>query len=270
MHDRHTNRERYFQEQVTTTRNFVIPYIEEVRKISSEMTIAEIGCGEGGNLLPFLDLGCKCIGIDLAANKIENGRVFFENHPQKDNLTLIAEDIYNIQPSSEMKFDVVIMRDTIEHIPNQEVFLANLKSFLHPNALIFFAFPPWRMPFGGHQQVCSSKLLSRLPYYHILPNFIYISLLKAFKESSDKIEGLKEVKDTGISIGRFQGIMKRLNYKINKHTYYFINPNYEVKFKLKTRKVWGIFSIPWLRDFYTTTYYVVVSENTSKNQKINS
>ena len=47
MHDRHQNRERYFNEQVFTTTNFVIPYLEEVMKISPEITVAD-------NKKPFL------------------------------------------------------------------------------------------------------------------------------------------------------------------------------------------------------------------------
>jgi len=34
----------------------------------------------------------------MAANKIENGKKFYENHPLKSNLTLIAADIYDINP----------------------------------------------------------------------------------------------------------------------------------------------------------------------------
>lgn len=92
---------------------------------------------------------------------------FFENHPYKDKLTLIAEDIYKVYPDTLPKFDLVVMRDTIEHIPNQKKFLEELKKFLKPNAKVFLAFPPWRMSFGGHQQVCESKFLRLLPYFHL-------------------------------------------------------------------------------------------------------
>lgn len=260
MHDRHQNRERYFNEQVFTTTNFVIPYLEEVMKISPEITVAEIGCGEGGNLKPFLDLGCKVVGIDLATNKINNAKKFFANHPHAQNALFIDEDIYNVNPSDFPTFDLVIMRDTIEHIPRQEVFLENLKKFLSPTGKVFFAFPPWRMPFGGHQQVCKSNFLSKLPYFHLLPNFMYVGLLKLFGESKKTIEGLLEIKETGISIHRFEKILANCNYQINKETYYFINPNYEIKFKLKTRVLPVLFNIPHFKDFFTTAVYCVISK----------
>ncbi len=261
MHDRHTNRERYFNEQVFTTTNYVIPYLKGLMDITTETTVAEIGCGEGGNLLPFLDLGCKIIGIDLAVNKIENAKKFFDNHPNKDLATFIAEDIYKVNPADYPQFDLIIMRDAIEHIPNQEVFLENLKQFLSPKGIVFFAFPPWRMPFGGHQQICRNRYLSKLPYFHLLPNFLYVGMLKIFGETQQTIDSLIEIKDTGISISRFERIVKNCNYKVDKKTYFMVNPNYEIKFKLKTRILPRIMNIPHFRDFFTTTMYCVISKN---------
>ncbi|MBI3239478.1 MAG: class I SAM-dependent methyltransferase, partial [Flavobacteriia bacterium] len=138
MYERHTNRERYFQEQVFTTEKHVIPYIQEVMKLTPNLVVAEIGCGEGGNLKPFLDLGCKVIGIDLSESKIANGEVFFAEHPLKANLTLVAQDIYEVSPDTFHRFDLVIMRDTIEHIHDQDKFMEYLKQFLNPGGKVFF------------------------------------------------------------------------------------------------------------------------------------
>ena len=35
------------------------------------MNILEIGCGDGGNLLPFTELGCNTTGVDLSAGRIK-------------------------------------------------------------------------------------------------------------------------------------------------------------------------------------------------------
>ena len=154
------------------------------------------------------------------------------------------------------------MRDVIEHIHFQEKFMSYVKKFLNPNGKFFLAFPPWYNPFGGHQQICKSKILSALPYYHILSKRIYKGILNLFNEDKDRIQGLLEVKETGISIERFQKILSDNNYKIEKKYFYFINPNYEIKFGLKPRKQLSfISSIPLLRNFVTTSCYYVVSIN---------
>jgi hypothetical protein len=85
--------------------------------------------------------------------------------------------------------------------------------------------------------------------------------LKAFGESDATIKGLLEIKETGISIERFEQILKHENYKTEKRVFYFINPNYETKFGIKPRKqIKLISSIPWLRNFFTTAMYYVVSK----------
>ena len=62
------------------------------------------------------------------------------DHPHLDKLTLIAEDIYNIEPAP---FDLIILRDVIEHIHNQERFMGFLKRFIAPGGVVFFGFPAW-------------------------------------------------------------------------------------------------------------------------------
>jgi hypothetical protein len=80
-----------------------------------------------------------------------------------------------------------------------------------------------------------------------------------FSERLDTINSLFEVKETGISIDRFERIIKESKYIIEKKDLYFINPNYEVKFGLKPRKLFiEIARIPYLRDIVTTSYYCLL------------
>ncbi|OYT10650.1 MAG: SAM-dependent methyltransferase [Bacteroidetes bacterium 4572_112] len=259
MQERHTNRKLYFDEQDYTTKKYVIPFIEDTMKIDTNTSILEIGCGEGGNLKPFVDMGFKrVVGIDLSELKIENAKNFYEEHEYKDNIEFIAQDIYDITDFE--KFDIIIMRDVIEHIHNQERFMKFVKNFLKPSSKFFLAFPPWMNPFGGHQQACKSRVLSKLPYFHILPKPLFKLLLKIAGEEQYMIDAMLEVKETGLTIERFERILKKNDYKIDKRIYYLINPNYEVKFKLKLREQFALIAaIPYFRDFFTTTSYYVIS-----------
>ena len=259
MQDRHSNRDQYFKEQGITTKKYVIPYAAAFKPITKDTKVLEIGCGKGGNLLPFLEMGCQCTGIDISEGDIEFAGQNLEEYVTNGQLTLIANDIYKVETGSTGKFDFIFMKDVIEHIPNQEKFMPFLKNFLNPDGCILFAFPPWYMPFGGHQQVCKSKLASTLPYYHILPEFIYRSILKLFGESEATIEGLVDIKNTGISIERFEKILTKEQFKVIRKTTYFINPNYEIKFGLKPKKVVFPFDrISFLRNFYTTCMYYLI------------
>lgn len=261
MQDRHLDKSKYFSEQTITTEKYVMPFIADTIDVSNEKSVLEIGCGEGGNLVAFLETGCKrVVGVDISEGKINNAHRFFADHPKKENISFIAANIYDV--SNIGKFDIIILRDVIEHIHGQEEFMKFLGKFLNPNAKIFFGFPPWQNPFGGHQQICRSKILSKLPFFHILPKPIYRFILKLFKETDSRIKDLLEIKDTRISIERFERIVKATGYDIDKKCYYFINPNYEIKFGLKPRKALKIFSaIPYFRNYFITAVYYVISLN---------
>ena len=261
MQKRHGDRDQYFKEQGITTKKYVIPYAAHHRALTESSTILEIGCGKGGNLVPFLEMGCKCTGIDISAGDIEFAGVNLQNYVINGQLSLVASDIYKVDIKSVGKFDFIFMKDVIEHIPNQEKFMSFLKNFLNPNGSILFAFPPWYMPFGGHQQVCRNKYGSKLPYYHILPESLYKIILKFFGESDVTIEGLIDIKNTGISIERFERILQKEEYTTIKKTAYFINPNYEIKFGLKPKKViFPLDKIYFLRNFYTTCMYYLIKK----------
>ncbi len=260
MHDRHQNRKRYFLEQEKATREEVIPYLAQHINISEDMRVLEIGCGEAGNLKPFLDMGCDCVGVDISKARIENARKFYADHLAREKIKFISNDIYKVGAEDIGTFDFLMMRDVIEHIPGQEKFMNYVKRFMKPSGKFFLGFPPWYMPFGGHQQICKSKVLSMLPYFHILPKSIYKSIL-ALGEDERRIEELLEIKDTGISIERFERIIGQENYRVINRTLYLINPNYRIKFHLKPRKQLPIVrEIPFIRNFVTTCAYYILSK----------
>lgn len=259
MQERHKDRSLYFKEQGVTTQKYVVPYVNAVKKIDKNSRVLEVGCGEGGNLSPFLDMGCEVVGVDISSSQIEKAKEYLHEANYK-NWQVIARDIYKVTPDEIGQFDLIFLRDVIEHIPNQEEFFKIIKSFLKEDGVIFFGFPPWRMPFGGHQQICQSKFLSLFPFFHILPYGIYKGILKLFGEDDQTIESLIEIKDTGISISRFNRLIKREKFKVLKQTYYLINPNYETKFGLKERILPAVFKVPHLCDFYTTAIYCIIKK----------
>jgi cyclopropane fatty-acyl-phospholipid synthase-like methyltransferase len=263
MQERHRDRQKYFEEQSLTTLRHVVPYLTQTNSLKAGMRILEIGCGEGGNLAPLLELGCEVVGVDYVASRIALAEKQFEKHPLRNKLTLEVADIYDWNPERPI-FDLIIMRDVIEHIHDQDRFMGIVKRFMHSESHFFLAFPPWQNPFGGHQQICSNRWLSKLPYYHLLPKFLYKSILKLAGESPKTVDDLLEIKETGISLERFERICSARRFEIVDRTWWFINPNYEIKFGLRPRKIWSFAGLfPYFRNFYITCGYYIL-KNTEK------
>jgi len=258
----HTDPEVYFTHQYEHARDFVLPFISEYFPIKPGMEVLEIGCGEGGVLKAFLEKDCQCLGIDLSPDKIREGEKLLTEYLKAGKMQFIAQDIYEVETEKLLtgRFDLIVLKDTIEHIFHQEKITGHLKSFLRPGGMIFYGYPPWFMPFGGHQQITQSKLLSRLPYYHLLPAFLYRYVLQLFGESKACVQELLEIKSTGISTARFERLHTKSGYRIVGRCLYFINPIYAWKFGLKPRILPGwLGRIPYLRDFFCTSAWYMVT-----------
>lgn len=113
MQQRHENRKTYFQELATTSELHFLPYIHRFTSVTPQSRILEIGCGEGGNLVPFARIGCRVTGIDLSENRIRQARQFFQE--ERLPATFIASDIFQIIQLEEA-FDIILIHDVIEHI----------------------------------------------------------------------------------------------------------------------------------------------------------
>ncbi len=261
MQDRHTDRERYFKELASTSGAYYMDYVRTQKDFGYGSRILEIGCGEGGNLLPFARAGCDVTGLDLSENRIRQARMFFERAGAEGTF-LHRNFLYAETPPEEELFDVILIHDVIEHVeqPHKAAFVMHTKRFLKPDGVIFWAFPAWQMPFGGHQQICRSGICARMPFVHLLPDALYKRLLKACGESDARVEELLSIKKSRMTTEAFERLCRQCGYKIADRTLWLINPHYKEKFHLPAVKLGRAFSaIPYVRNFLSTScFYLVV------------
>lgn len=253
MQARHLDRQTYFNESAHTTRNHYIGYVEKFIRLNSETRVLEIGCGEGGNLLPFAEKGCRVTGIDCVDCRIAQARKFFSATGYDSDFR--AVNFFDM-PTGD-RYDVILIHDVIEHIEDKTSFLRHLKLFLAREGIVFWGFPAWQMPFGGHQQICHGKIAPVLPFIHLLPNFLYSGLLTILGEKVC-IKELLETKRCGISIERFEKQVTENGFQIMDRQLWFINPHYEQKFRLQPRKLASCISkIKYFRNFCATSCFYI-------------
>lgn len=260
MQQRHLDRQQYFQELAATSRNFYISYLQPFVRLTAGTRVLEIGCGEGGNLLPFAETGCQATGIDISPQRIKEASQFFQLAGRQADF--ICHDFMQVEaPSDEdLRYDLILVHDVIEHIepPCKPSFMAHIKPFLKAGGIVFFGFPAWQNPFGGHQQI-SYGLASKLPFIHLLPAPLYEALLRRSGADQQKIAELRGIRRSRMTIEHFERLAQASNYDIVKRTLWLINPHYQQKFHLKPRRLWPIFaSIPIVRNYYTTSAFYLL------------
>jgi len=263
MYDFHRDKERYFTIQTENARDFVIPFIESAVLTLKEQKgrVLEIGCGEGGVLQAFLDKGYTCVGVERNMEKYTIAHKWMSESINNGSLKLFFKDIHHTT-IEELggKFDVIVLKDVIEHLHNRPQILKYMATLLTKNGVIFLGFPPWQMPYGGHQQMCVSKI-GQTPYIHLLPRCLYRWILRKAKEDQETIDELMDVVSTRISIEKFMRLCRKTNYTIRSKKFYLINPIYRWKFNLKPREQFRfIRALPFFRNFVTTCVYYLIEQ----------
>lgn len=222
----------YWKYQYNLSKDFILPYLRSLNFEPSGKSICEIGSAEGGVLFAFAEEGAKfCLATDIEQSRLTAGEIIAQSFglPISFRLHNIISD--DVPEDWKEVFDLVILRDVIEHLEKPEIALQNIYKLLKRNGLLYVTFPPYYSPFGGHQHQVQN-LPSKIPFLHWLPK----ALLKVIIQNGRPAD-VKEVlrlKDIRLTISKFKRIIRSTNYEIVKTEYYLIRPVYKYKFGLKS------------------------------------
>lgn len=260
MQKRHTDRERYFIESSQTSAEYYIPYINGFHPITAGCRVLEVGCGEGGNLLPFAGAGCAVTGVDLCEGRIRQARAFFAHRGVTGCFTCCDFLAYPVPETDAGRFDVILLHDVIEHVGDKQTFLARVMRFLKPDGILFVAFPAWQMPFGGHQQICRHPFWSRVPFFHLLPLRVYRFVLWRMARENDRtIAELMDIRRCRTPTELFESVAARVPARIMNRQLWLVNPHYRQKFGLRPRRLNAFVSrLPRFRDYFSTSCFYLL------------
>ena len=142
MFEFHGDRRRYFDIQVNNTRKYVIPFIEQHKPVLPGTRVLEIGCGEAGVLKAFTDMGCVGVGVELDEPRLINAREWMQDELQAGKVSFVSKDIYKVNAQQEFNgtFDIIILKDVIEHIHDHFTtrFVQDLQLILIIRSICFF------------------------------------------------------------------------------------------------------------------------------------
>ncbi len=239
------NYKYYWGYQYRLGDEIVVPYLKNLNVFKSGMNVAEIGSAEGGVLFAFAEHGSKHnLATDIAQNRLDMGAVIAKE------LELPIEfqyhDIINQEPNEAWieNFDVVILRDVIEHLDDTELALKNIKKLIKPGGYLYVTFPPYHSPFGGHQHTVENTW-GKLPYIHLLPDSIFHSLIASGREND--IGEVKRLQGIRLTASKFTVAAENAGYEVFHEDFYLLRPVFKMKFGLPSIKLTGIKSLPLVK-----------------------
>jgi len=104
-------------------------------KILSGIKILDIGCGGGLLSEPMSRLGAEVFGMDASEKNIEVAKL----HAKKSNLNI---EYFCSSPEkfkTDIKFDVILNMEIIEHVEDVDFFLESCSKLLKENGIMFVA-----------------------------------------------------------------------------------------------------------------------------------
>lgn len=208
---------------------FLLPLLASRRFPPAGKRVLDVGCGYGGVLAALAEKHplSRALGLDLDPEMVLHGRarcpagVILEN---RDFFALEGET-----------FDLILLRDVLEHIVDVEGALGKAARLLAPGGLVYASFAPFYGPFGGHQHNAAG-LPSRLPWLQLLPEGAFRSLLRlpgnSYKGASGLSADMESVLRTRLTLSRFRRAASAAGLKVTYRAQYLSRPDYRLKFGL--------------------------------------
>lgn len=170
---------RNIRMQYRLAQHTLLPWLEGLRVLPPSAAVCEIGCAEGGVLAAFADHGASySLGTDIQEPLLRLVSTPVWKQLGYD-ITFTQHDvIYDDIPHEwQQRFDVVLLRDVIEHLDDPGIALKNIARIMKPGGVVVVTFPPYTSAFGGHQQLLGTKL-GGLPFVHLLPWSIFGAMVR--------------------------------------------------------------------------------------------
>jgi len=112
-------------------------YLERPIQVDPGTKVLDVGCGTGNNLLPFLDRGCECSGIEVTDDIARKTQDLLESRGYQ---SLIKEGSNTQLPFSNDSFDIVLSLNVLHYEKNEDSIKTALREYsrvLKPDGVLF-------------------------------------------------------------------------------------------------------------------------------------
>jgi SAM-dependent methyltransferase len=152
-------------------RAFAKQILETVRPFVTPRTVLDVGCGYGHTAYELARTCETVVGIEPYAELAQHGIELARDRP---NLEIRNQGIYELEDVS--RFDLIVLDNVFEHLPDQPRALSKLSAALRPGGALYLLMPNKLWPIEVHY---------RLPFLSYLPVPLANRYLRLTKRGTD-------------------------------------------------------------------------------------
>ena len=132
--------------------------LARLRPIAGE-TILDIGCGNARDMIRILEAGARIVGIDLSEGMIDQARRELQAAGHRD-VRLDVGDATQM-PFPDASFDKVLCSEVIEHIPDADAAVREIRRVLKPGGMLVISTPNRTSWYGFDRYILWARVLRR-------------------------------------------------------------------------------------------------------------
>lgn len=192
--------------------------------------------------LQMCSAGAHVLGVDLDERRIGFARSHTLPRATRGTLDFQAIDVRTLTGP----FDLIVSKDTFEHIDDLASVLLSLRRQLAPHGEIWAGFAPlYYSPYGDH-----GRTGMRVPWAHTLPRSVVYRFARRHREAP--VNSLSDIGLNGMTPSEFRAWVADAGLRVD-----------SVRYNAGDKRGLGLLKrlreIPWLERYATVSIYAVLS-----------
>lgn len=246
----------YFDYQYSVARDVVIPWLDPHVSLAG-LAVGDFGCHEGGVLQALREVARIGSGIGFDVDEDSIRRSSFEPNSR---FRLLPRDILEVD-AARYKFDLILLRDVIEHTRNPVAILEKARTCLTHGGRIFVSFPPYYSPFGGHQHEAGNGVRF-VPFIHYLPDVLFYALSRfrdtPYMSAEGTLADIRSVRRARLTLSKAERAFDRAGLHIETQELFLFRPEFQVRYGLSSWSVPLVHRVPMVREITTLGAYYLL------------
>lgn len=178
--------------------------------------VLEIGCGVGCLATEIALQGAsKVVGVDIQRSSIDFAQTFLrQKHPElAETVEFLCRELKDCEESD---FDVVVTKDTFEHVMDLEGLLPEIKLRLRHGGRLYAGFGPlYPSPYGDHDRRrtilepwgVTGRVLSRIPWSHMVLEPVLVRMRN--RAHSPRVQSLRDLGLNKLAFSEYRELFMR-------------------------------------------------------------